>query len=51
MDAITPANFSTDGLANVIDDGTRLASVSGSKSFAGQKQPKFFGERGKGGTG
>jgi hypothetical protein len=42
-------DFSNEGLASMIDDGTRLASETGTKAYAGRLAPKLFGERGKGG--
>ena len=43
-------DFSNEGLASMIDDGTRLASETGTKAYAGRLAPKLFGQRGKGGT-
>lgn len=45
VDAISASNFSNEGLASVIDDGTSLAAISGGKSFAGQGRPNLFGSR------
>jgi len=44
-------DFSNEGLASMIDDGTRLASETGTKAYAGRLAPKLFGQRGRGGAG